>query len=125
MVLLHLLQHLFFTSGREAARGGGLVTAGVATMGKYEQAWLGTGGDIAELACGDMVGSAVRLPMRGDEIEAGEGVGLRDQIVAATAILDDALSRAGIAGIHDHSSMCFDPIPESLPPLAMLYQERF
>ena len=36
VVLLHLLQHLFFTSGLEAARGAGLVAAGVATMGKYE-----------------------------------------------------------------------------------------
>src|SRR5262249_29172356 len=62
---------------------------------------------------------------RGDDIKTGEGVGLRDQIVAAMAILDDALSGAGIAGIHDDTSWRFDPIPESLLPLAVLHQERF
>src|SRR6185437_4506790 len=47
IVVLHLLQHLFFTSGLEAARSLGLVAAGVAAMGKYEQAGFGTGGDVA------------------------------------------------------------------------------
>ena len=47
IVLLHLLQHLFFTSGLEAARGMGLVATSVPTMGKYEQAGLGTGSDVA------------------------------------------------------------------------------
>src|SRR5690242_3222620 len=70
-----------------------------------------------------MVGAAVHLPMRRDEIKTCEGVGLRDQIVAAMAILDDALSGTGIAGIHDDASRCFDPIPESLLPLAVLHQE--
>ena len=63
--------------------------------------------------------------MGGDEIKTSEGVGFRDQIVAAMAILDDALSGAGIAGIHDDASRCFDPIPESLLPLAVLHQEWF
>src|SRR5690349_809020 len=72
-----------------------------------------------------MVGAAVPLPLRGDEVEAGEGISLRDQIIAAMAIVDDGLSGAGIAGIHDHPRRCFDPIPESLLPLAVLYQERF
>lgn len=44
--LLHLLQHLFFAPGLEATRGVGLVAAGVATMGKYEQERLGTGCDV-------------------------------------------------------------------------------
>ncbi len=50
IVLLHLLEHLFFTSGLEAARGVGLVAAGVATMRQDEQMGLGTGGDLTELA---------------------------------------------------------------------------
>src|ERR1051326_636526 len=70
-----------------------------------------------------MVGAAVSLPRGRDEIEASEGVSLRDQIVAAMAILDDARSRASIAGIHDHASRRFDPIPESLLPITVLHQE--
>jgi hypothetical protein len=75
----------------------GLITSGVAAMRKYEQAGLGAVGDVAKFACGNMVRPAVRLPLPGDEIKAGEGVGLRDQKVAAMAILDDAPRRILIA----------------------------
>src|SRR5690348_806704 len=72
-----------------------------------------------------MIRTSVRLPTGRDEVEAGEGVGLSNQIVAAMAVLDDALRGAGIAGIDDDASRRFDPIPESLLPFAVLHQERF
>src|SRR6516162_1755323 len=72
-----------------------------------------------------MVRTAVRLPMGRDEIKTGESIGLGDQIVAATAVPDDAFGGTGIAGIHDDPAWCFDAIAQSLLPISVLHQKGF